>query len=238
MEIHHFEEVGSTQTEARRLASDGARIPLLVVARRQTRGRGREGREWVTAPRALACSLLVRPAWRPRDWGPISLAAGLAARTALRDAFDVSPGLKWPNDLVTDAGKVGGILVEAAGDEVTIGFGVNLWWPEPPVGMAGLVDTDAGWEGADEAAEAWARRILRVLEGPADHWGRDEYRAVCETLGSTIEWEPEGSGRAVDVAADGGLVVESGHGRVTLRSGAVRTVRPTTIPPEPSGEEH
>ena len=224
--MYRLEEVGSTQSEAERLFASGDGKPTLLVADRQTSGRGRHGNRWVTAPRAVAASLALRPGWPPSAWGRIPLVAGLAARAALRSVLGTEVALKWPNDLLTTAGKVGGVLVEASGDRVTVGCGINLWWPDPIPEAAGLVSEDPGPEAAGPLAVDLAQRLLRRLHDDPRVWGHEEYRSVCATLGQQITWDPDGQGEAVDVAADGGLVVETPDGRTTLHSGVVRSVRP------------
>ncbi len=225
-------EVGSTQIEARRRAAEHDGHPFLLIADRQTGGRGRSGKHWVTAPRALACSLVVTPVWEPSGWGTIPLVAGLAAREALRTEADFDVGLKWPNDVVTPSGKVGGLIAESEDKAVVVGFGANLWWPAAPAGMAAVYQDDPGPDMATEVATRWADHLLAVLAGASADWGRGEYRNVCLTLGTEIVWQPEGSGEAVDVAVDGGLVVSTSSGYVTLYSEEVHSVRPTTVAPE------
>jgi BirA family biotin operon repressor/biotin-[acetyl-CoA-carboxylase] ligase len=195
--------------------------PMLVVADRQEHGRGRTGSAWENADRAVALSLAFEPSWSRADWVLIPLAAGVAASRATGAA------LKWPNDLLVDESKVGGILVEASSEgPVVVGFGLNLWWQEPPVGMAGLFDHDPGESAAGEVAAAIARSLLSIIAIPSERWPRDEYVARCVTLGREITWEPGGAGTAVGIADDGGLVVETESGREVIRSGAVRHVRP------------
>jgi BirA family biotin operon repressor/biotin-[acetyl-CoA-carboxylase] ligase len=211
--------VGSTQKEARhRFSGD----PVLVTAERQTAGRGRTGRHWVHADRAVAASLAFRPAWPVGAWDRLPLVSGLAAAAALGPTV----GLKWPNDLVLGDDKVGGLLVESDGEVVVAGFGANLYWPDPVEGAAGLLNVDPGLEAADLIAEQWAEGLLERVARPPGSWGRDEYLARCTTPGRRITWEPDGAGTAVDISSDGGLVVETPGGRLTLRSGEVRTVRP------------
>lgn len=214
--VRVFDEVTSTQDVARSLAGTG---PVLVVASRQTAGRGRTGHGWDTAPRAVACSYAFQGGWPEAKRGVIPLVAGVAAAEIL----DVA--LKWPNDLMVGDAKVGGILVEAAGDLIVVGCGVNLWWPDAPPGRAGLRSSDPGPATGERFARAWADRLVHTLELGPDSWPRDRYRQRCVTLGAEITWEPGGRGCAVDVAADGGLVVESPTGVVTLHSGEVRHVR-------------
>lgn len=165
----------------------------------------------------------------PSPLGHHPLLAGLAARSALNEHSGVTPGLKWPNDLVTERGKVGGILVEASDDLVVVGLGVNLWWPGPPAGVAATCHHDPGPDLAGSIAAAWAEGVLAGLGRRPNRWGYDDYRAACVTLQSFVTWEPGGSGMAVDVAMDGGLVVETATGLTTLRSGEVHAVRSATL---------
>ncbi|HEU5111928.1 MAG TPA: biotin--[acetyl-CoA-carboxylase] ligase [Acidimicrobiia bacterium] len=206
------EEVPSTQDLAR---SRLGRLPVLVAAERQTAGRGRGGAAWMSAPRAVAASLAFRP--RVDDLRPFSLMAGVAAARGLEGV-----SLKWPNDLMLDGAKVGGILVERA-EEVVVGMGVNLWWPGPPEGIGALHDDDPGGGLHARIAGLWAAELMRLIDG--DGWPIDEYRSYCSTLGRTISWDPEGQGNAVDVAEDGGLVVEVAGARQKLTSGAIRHLR-------------
>lgn len=209
-----LEETASTQDDAKS-CYDGK--PVLVVAAGQTAGRGRTGAGWLTAPRAMAASLAFEPDLPPDRLTLVPLLAGLAAGRVI----DVD--LKWPNDLLAGGGKVGGILVEASDGLVVAGFGLNLWWPQPPSGVAGLYAEDPGAGERVRIAEDWARQLLRLVA--VDPWPRDEYRARCVTLGRRITWRPEGKGIAVDVADDGALVVEMEEGVERLRSGEVRHVR-------------
>jgi len=207
-----FEEVGSTQDVAR-AALQGA--PVLVVADRQTAGRGRSGSEWETAPRAVAGSLALP--WHDYPPALIPLVAGLAM------ARVTGLSLKWPNDLVSVEGKVGGILCEGFDRSVVVGVGVNLWWPGPPAERAGLHKSDPGPALGEELMTGWAREFTGLLELPP--WPRDEYRRRCVTLGQELRWDPDGRGRAVEIADDGGLVVSVAGQELVLRSGTVRHVR-------------
>jgi len=227
--------VGSTQDEARRRTAEGT--PRLVVAERQVAGRGRTGRIWQEAPRAMYASLAFVPSWPRKTWSRLTLVAGLAARRALAAATGVVVGLKWPNDLVVADGKLGGILTEADGDLVVIGCGLNLWWPDPPQGIAAAAALDPGPDLAAGIAGRWAEEVLAVATGDREAWGRAEYLTACVTLGTEISWDPDGAGRAVTVDDSGGLVVETATGVVTLTSGEVRAVRLATVAPVYDDEE-
>lgn len=208
-----FDSVPSTQDVAR---DELSQLPLLVMARSQTRGRGRSGADWVTADRALAASLSFHH--DPDETRPLSLIAGLAAVTVIDGA-----GLKWPNDVMIGSAKVGGILVERGGGETVVGFGLNLWWPDAPLGTTAIHRADPGDAIYAEVGALWGAELLRLIDTPG--WPVDRYREACVTLGSEITWEPDGSGRAVDVNDAGGLVVETSQGTRTINSGEVRHVR-------------
>jgi len=221
--MHRLNEVASTQDEAR--ARFDERGPVLVVAERQLRGRGRSGNTWEHAPRATAASTALRPEWPNDLLGVIPLLAGMAAVHAVAASFGVRLSLKWPNDLMRDDDKVGGVLVELAEGVLVAGCGINVWWPDPPDGVAALTDIDPGKHRTMELAAAWGEATLDALAAGPSSWDAASYAAVCGTLGKDLEWDPNGAGRAVGIAPDGGLIVETAEGRATLRSGEVRTVR-------------
>lgn len=209
-----FDTVPSTQDIARERIED---LPVLVQATGQSRGRGRTGTEWVNADRALAASFAVR--LTESDRRPFSLMAGVAAVRATDGT-----SLKWPNDVMAADLKVGGILVERSGEVVVCGLGLNLWWPGAPAGAGALYEEDPGPERHAEIGGLWGAELMRLIDG--DGWPRDEYRSRCVTIGRQIRWDPEGSGRAVDVASDGGLVVETSDGKTqNLYSGRVSHIR-------------
>lgn len=214
--IRH-EVARSTQDVAREQFSGG---PVLVVADRQEQGRGRGGSSWVNADRAVAFSLAFEPRWARDDWGVIPLIAGVVT------ARITGAMLKWPNDIVADDRKLGGILVESSsGGPIVVGIGLNLWWRHPPAGMGGIHDFDPGPTAADDTANAFATGMLVFMEAPAADWPIGEYVERCVTIGREIAWLPNGAGRAVGVAHDGGLIVETTGGTETIRSGEVRHVR-------------
>lgn len=210
-----IEETTSTQDEARRLF-DGP--PVVIASARQTRGRGRNERTWETATRAIAVSVCWTPGWEPSTFGRLPLVAGLAATDV------VDAGLKWPNDLVNAAGdKIGGILAEAVGPVVTIGLGLNLFWPEPPIGCGAVYEEDPGR--CESLATSFASHLLNRAAAGSERWDRVAYLARCITIGHPITWKPAGSGRAVGVGEGGELIVETSAGIRSLVTGEVWEVR-------------
>ncbi len=127
-------EIDSTNTELMRRARAGQTEPTLLVAERQTAGRGRLGRPWQSAVGDSLTFSLALP-FAPQDWSGLSLAVGLS----LAESLHPDIGLKWPNDLWWQDRKLGGILIEAAttGDrsQVVIGIGINIR-PRPAEGLS------------------------------------------------------------------------------------------------------
>jgi len=205
--------VTSTQNVAREELVD---LPVLVLARQQTEGRGRTGNDWQNAKRALAASMAMN--LEPGDSRPLSLIAGVAAARATQGTR-----LKWPNDVMVEDDKVGGILVEKSGDVAVVGIGLNIWWPNAPPGMNALFDEDPGEDRFAEVGALWGAELMRILD--AEEWPIDEYRTMCMTLGAEIKWEPHGNGRALDVSHDGGLIVDRDGKTETVYSGEIRHMR-------------
>lgn len=132
---HYFDTVDSTNAEARRRAQQGEPAGLWVWAGCQSKGRGRSGRDWASAPGNLYASVLLRPRCGLQEAVALSLLAGVAAFDAVKEiAADAACSgqlcLKWPNDLMLGGAKLGGVLLESfsdsAGPSVVIGTGVNV----------------------------------------------------------------------------------------------------------------
>lgn len=124
----------STSDEARRLAAAGEADGAVIWARRQTAGRGRQGRRWESPAGNLYCSLIVRPQCAPAVAAQLTFVAALALGDAVGAVLPASVDLryKWPNDVLLDGAKVAGILLESAGatgtglDWVVVGCGLNI----------------------------------------------------------------------------------------------------------------
>ncbi len=223
MNLILHEELGSTSDEARRLAQGGAAHGTVVVARRQTAGRGRQGRVWVSPAGNLYASFLLRPGVAMARVPEI----GFVAAVAVADAVDAAlPGaataLKWPNDVQIAGAKVCGILVEAEADGVVIvGTGVNVAHAPPglpyPVtclaahGSTATVDTVlhslaaaferhlAAWSAAGfgPVREAWMRRGPALGQAVQLRTGQHGAFAGLDTDGALLLATPEGTRRVV-----------------------------------------
>ncbi len=148
-DVDALAECDSTSSELLRRAERGAPAGSVIVADHQSAGRGRRGRPWLSAPEAsLTFSLLWRFTGPPGQLAGLSLAVGVAVARALEASGVAGIELKWPNDILLDGGKVGGILIEleaAPGSMLAvIGIGLNLQLPatgdeemlHPPAALA------------------------------------------------------------------------------------------------------
>jgi len=131
--IHYFDDVGSTQKVAAELAEEGAAHGTIVIAERQSAGRGRMGRSWHSPPGLnLYQTIILRPAMPLAEVPRLSLVAGVAAAEALESVAPGMVALKWPNDVWLRGRKAGGIIAEAVTDPgqglkcVLLGIGINV----------------------------------------------------------------------------------------------------------------
>ncbi len=233
-----FDEVtGSTQATALELADAGAPQWTLVAAGHQIEGRGRLGRRWLDEPGALLFSVILRPELAPERGGLLTLLAGAAMAEALRGTAGTKVRCKWPNDLLADDAKVGGILAESRSRDgllayVVLGVGLNLG-AAPDVPAAGALGAVDAAEVLGAFLEGFAREPRPSETGFAEAV-LDRYRRVCSTIGRRVRaTTTEGEvveGEAVDLDVLGGLVVRSDAGVRVVRFGEVEDLRGDALP--------
>jgi BirA family transcriptional regulator, biotin operon repressor / biotin---[acetyl-CoA-carboxylase] ligase len=240
-EIRVVPETGSTNSDLMADARRGLAEGVVLVAEVQSAGRGRMGREWIAVPGAgLTFSVLLRPAAVPqarRVWLP--LLAGVALGTALREVAGVDARLKWPNDVQVNGAKLAGILSEQAGDAIVVGAGVNVSTRRDELPVEGatslalegaaVTDRDRLLAGTLRQLERWYR-AWTARGGDAGASGlRAEYQRLCATVGRQVTVSLPGgttvTGLALEVDAEGRLVVRSASGLVPVSAGDVVHVR-------------
>ncbi|MFN0134190.1 MAG: biotin--[acetyl-CoA-carboxylase] ligase [Phycisphaerales bacterium] len=180
-------EVASTQDEARARAA--GRPGLLVIAARQTAGRGRLGRAWLDAEGEGLAATFALAAPAPSAQGRVSIAAGLAACRACESAIAAPLRLRWPNDVVApDGRKLAGVLIEARDGLLLVGIGINVRQTAfpPTLAAASLHQLGSSWSRAD-ASLALLRELDACLAlGDADllrEWtARDALRGTRRTF--------------------------------------------------------
>lgn len=250
-DVRWVAETGSTNADLAALAADGAPEGVVLVADHQTAGRGRLGRTW-TAPAgsSLLLSVLFRPALPVGHAHALTTAVALAAREACTEVAGITPGLKWPNDLVVavpDADgaerKLAGVLAESslAGahlDAVVVGIGLNVNWPRAlPDEIADLA-TSLNHLAGDAVDRAGLLAALLVgldhrytaLLGPGGRAAlRDEEHAASATLGRRVRVlraHDEVEGTAVGFTDDGALRLEVDTDVLVVPVGDVVHLRP------------
>ena len=235
-------EIDSTNTELMRRARAGQPEPILLVAERQTAGRGRLGRDWHSDTEAGLSTLtfsLGLPL-QPADWSGLSLAVGLAVVQSLHPALK----LKWPNDVWLDERKLAGILIETTsiGDlrYAVIGIGINLL-PRAADGLrtppAALVQVLPAAD-APSTLEAIVLPLVRaVLAFEAQGFGdlRPAFHARDLLYGREVTCTDGTTGTARGVDASGALLVHTASGLQKISSAEV-SVRPA--PPAESPTDH
>jgi len=234
---------GSTNADLAVAAGDGEPAGLVLVAGEQTAGRGRLGRTWsAPAGTALTFSVLLRPPVAANRLGWLPLVTGLAVVEAIRGAcgdavHPIAVDLKWPNDVLVEGRKLGGILSERVGgtDAVVVGVGVNVTMtadqlPVPTATSLAVALSPVLPPTVDAILDA----VLARLDARYSTWeaGTDpleEYRAACSTLGRAVRVDlPAGaqlSGTARDVDVEGRLLVETASGVQAVAAGDVEHVR-------------
>jgi BirA family biotin operon repressor/biotin-[acetyl-CoA-carboxylase] ligase len=188
MEVIRVDAVPSTQDVARQLP-----VGTVVVAEHQTAGRGRLGRRWEAPPgSALLASWVM----------PFNELAPLAAGVAAAQACGAAVRLKWPNDLLLEGRKLGGILVERTGHKCVVGTGINLHWAPPGAAMLG-VDRDELVDRMGTEMTRWFATAPAVILGT--------WRERADTIGRRVRVQLSGEtfeGVAEDIGADGTLIVD------------------------------
>jgi BirA family biotin operon repressor/biotin-[acetyl-CoA-carboxylase] ligase len=194
-----FDEIDSTNEEARRRAAAGERGPLWIWAKRQTAGRGRRGRAWASPEGNLMATLLVAPGVPAVEAARLSFVAALAVRDLVAAyAARAAVRVKWPNDVLVDGKKIAGILLESSGQEgvdivpwLAVGIGVNLVYapedtPYPATFVGAHGPAPSAAEALAELADAWETRF-RVWRVSGFAAIREAWLEVAAGVGQPVE---------------------------------------------------
>ena len=245
--ILRYDALPSTNTEAASQAARGAPEGLCIVAREQTRGRGRQQRAWASPPGAgLYFSIVLRPRLRPEAWPLLTLMAALAVRDALAQACALEIDIKWPNDILAGGRKLCGILAETVettfGRACILGIGINLSERAYPAELRAHATSV-------EAATGERTDLERVLAALVRHLA-SRYAQLHAPQGQTKiipDWSANSSyaaGKRVRVQSatevftgttrglepDGALRVETATGEIKIvRAGDVHALRAETM---------
>jgi BirA family transcriptional regulator, biotin operon repressor / biotin---[acetyl-CoA-carboxylase] ligase len=241
--VLHYESLPSTNTEAARLAIEGASEGLSVVADEQTAGRGRLARSWSSPKGAgLYLSILLRPKISQDYWPLLTFVAALAVGDAVSKEYLLETDIKWPNDLLAGERKFCGILAEvvetSAGRAVVIGTGVNLTSPAVPEDLRDVATSISEASGQQPDRDSLLSALLVQIDywysvlqsdgGPArllNAWmARSSYAFGKPVRVRDGERTLEGITQGLD--GRGGLILQQQTGEiVTLMAGDVMSLR-------------
>ncbi len=230
-EIVYHPETASTNTDAKILATQGAPEGTIVIAERQTGGRGRLGRNWYSPrSRGIYISLIIRPHLSLQEAPILTPLIAVAAAEALAQETGLDVRLKWPNDIMVSGKKMGGILTEIGSemDEVdfaVIGLGLNVHRWRFPQDLKGKA-TSLAFETTRRFSRAGlVRSYLDKLETVYERqkrWGSgpilQRYKALTAIVGKETAVDSGGrrlTGRVRDLDECGALVLEEADGKMT-----------------------
>lgn len=206
--VYYYTETDSTNERAKILEAGS-----LILAERQLAGKGRLGREWVSEKGGLYFSIVLEPNLSIEDVPKLTLTAGVAVAEALAN---FRARLKWPNDILIDGKKVCGILSEISGEverpKIIIGIGINVKNPVPngavnlqAYGEISLVDI------FERVVASFVSYYAELLSGEWDRI-KNKWIEFSDTIGKRVRVSSSGKtyvGRAIGLADDGGLLLES-----------------------------
>ncbi|MBN1911865.1 MAG: biotin--[acetyl-CoA-carboxylase] ligase [Pirellulales bacterium] len=231
--------LASTNDRAKEALADGGPLPLLVVARRQTAGRGRGSNRWWTGPGSLAFSLALGPDRLPddrRQTGLVSLAAAVAVVRAVQPRVeDRTLGIHWPNDVYLEGRKLCGVLIEApstGGLIVGVGLNTNNTLDDAPEELrptaVTLLDiTGSTWDSTDALVAVlreFETLLHQIIDQPeevasaADRLCLQTGRTLTVTSGVNRQ-----TGRCLGIAPDGALLLDTPTDRRAVHGGIVTT---------------
>lgn len=221
--IYFYEETDTTNNRARELALEGAPEGTLVVAEKQTAGRGRRGKVWESPlGTGIWMSLVLRPQIMPAEASVLTLLCGLATAEAIEAETGLSAGIKWPNDILINGKKAVGILTEMDCEmsevhSVIPGIGINVNTASFPPEIAEIATSLYLECGKTVSRRRLVHKVLERLEEHYETFLRtgsfaamlEDYRKHCITLGKEVHVlgrEPFFA-EALDITPEGELLV-------------------------------
>ncbi|MCL0076185.1 biotin--[acetyl-CoA-carboxylase] ligase [Dehalococcoidia bacterium] len=228
-QIAYHRDLTSTQDAAKALAAQGANEGTIVIAETQAAGRGRIGRSWASPPGGTYLSIILRPAVKPSEALRFPLIAGVAVAQAIEQLTGLKPQLKWPNDIILEGRKAGGILTEMSAEMdrinyIVIGMGINVnteraHFPEEIRGIATSLREECGKE---VSRVQLVQEILAQLESLYEDFQvsgfepiRERWKDLSNTIGSWVSVRGEREqveGAAIDIDGDGALILRKANG--------------------------
>lgn len=225
--VIYRDEINSTNELGKLLARQGARDGTVIISEFQSKGKGRQGRKWISPPgKNLLFSLILRPKLEAYRLPFLTILASTAVAAALREEYGLSVGVKWPNDLVLEGKKLGGILTEGEGLEGNVHFAV--------IGIGLNVNVDSGEMPQDIAQNAIsldmalgytlhrAHVLAAILKRMKQYYAHilngtpeiviETWKSLSDTIGKYVELTGGVTGYAEDIDQEGALILRSENG--------------------------
>ena len=239
-DIRTFGETDSTNVQAMALGEEGAPEGTVIVADRQTAGKGRLGRRWISPGGVnLYVSVLLRPAVLPAEAPLLTFLSAVAVCRAVAEISGLQPTVKWPNDILLNGSKIAGLLNEMSSETdrvnyVVLGIGVNLNMTadQIPTQLRYPATSLAVETGEPVSRLAFARELLRQLDVLYQGYRKDGARPVlsaweayCALTGKSIEVDCQDrviKGIMAGLDDDGALLVKTATGFERVLAGDVR----------------
>lgn len=239
--IYYFEEVGSTNNEAKALCREWPEEGTLVIAEKQSGGKGRLGRTWESPSKTgIWMSLVLCPEIMPQYASQITLVAGLGMCEAIKDITGLEAKIKWPNDIVVNGKKICGILTEMSAqveaiDYIVVGIGVNVNMTSFPEELP-YASSLALEGGKSYSRREIVARFLQIFEKDYEAYKQNpdleaiigRYEANCITLHQMVKIisrNEEMIAKAEKINKDGTLVIKMTDGTVKQISSGEVSVR-------------
>jgi BirA family biotin operon repressor/biotin-[acetyl-CoA-carboxylase] ligase len=200
--IHHFFRTDSTNRVAMELGYSNEPEGAVVIAEEQTAGRGRAGRNWHSErATGIYATLLLRPKISPVQAPLLTMMAGLSAHAAIQAQTGLQPDVKWPNDLVLNGKKLGGILTEMHAEPtlvrfVIVGIGINVNQERFPAELSAIATSLRAETGRSQSRLELLARLLREFETDYNRFLRDGSASVTERFAQVSSYA---SGKKVRV---------------------------------------
>jgi BirA family biotin operon repressor/biotin-[acetyl-CoA-carboxylase] ligase len=224
--IYYFDSVGSTNDAAYEIAEKGAAEGTVVVAEKQTKGKGRIGREWISPESGgIYMSIVLRPDMETDEIPSITLVAALAIIRAIKKVCGIDAGMKWPNDILIGDKKVSGILTEIKAqpdrvDFLVLGVGVNVNTSPGDIPPEATSLKEASGNAVDRSE--LVRKILEDFERSYSRLRkegfkglRDECKAMSLVIGNYVKVKEHTraiEGLAADIDEKGALIIRTDTG--------------------------
>lgn len=228
--VWHHHQIGSTNDEARRMASEGAPDGTVVHADEQTAGRGRLAHTWFSPPGNLYLSILLRTGQPAARAAELSFLAALAVSDTVEALLprQIRTMLKWPNDVLVNGAKIAGILLEQVDDATIIGIGLNiLQAPSNLAYKATTVVAHGGIASVDGARDILLPRVALHLTA----WRNGGFAAIREQwlnrsypIGAAIQaraGDQPVAGHFAGLDVDGALLLDTAEGRRRIIAGEI-----------------